>query len=83
MERPYLKPLPGAIRGTAYKQVDRKIHLDFCAAIDTNRYSASPNLVGKTANVRLYKAHLEIWVEGKFDCKHVYEKRRHKRIVPP
>jgi transposase len=83
MEKPYLKPLSANIRDTAYKQVDRKIHLDFCVAIDTNRYSASPNLVGKTAGVRLYNEHLEIWVDGKFDCKHVYEKQRHKRIVLP
>jgi hypothetical protein len=81
MEKPYLKPLPATIRDTTYKQVDRKIHLDFCVAIDTNRYSASPNLVGKTAGVRLYNEHLEIWVDGKFDCKHAYEKQRHKRIV--
>ncbi len=83
MERPYLKPLPGNLSDTAYKQVDRKINLDFCVAIDTNRYSASPNLVGETAGVRLYKDHLEIWVNGKLDCKHVYEKEHHKRSVLP
>jgi hypothetical protein len=83
MERPYLKPLPDSLRDAACKQVDRKIHLDFCVAIDTNRYSASPNLVGETATVRLYGDHLEIWVNGSFDCKHLYETQRHKRIVLP
>jgi hypothetical protein len=52
-------------------------------AIDTNRYSTNPHLVGETAQVRLYRAHLEIWVDNKLDCKHEYEKGRHKRKVLP
>ena len=30
-------------------------------AIDTNRYSASPHLIGSQASVRLCQEHLEIW----------------------
>ena len=82
-ERPYLKPLPSSLSDTLYKQVDRLIHLDFCVAIDTNRYSANPNLVGETAQVRLYKDYLEIWVNDTMDCRHAYEKGRYQRNVLP
>lgn len=82
-ERPYLLPLPqNKIQGF-YRKVKRLIHTDFCVAIDTNRYSASPHLIGSQASVRLYQEHLEIWVEDKFDCKHVYCKERFKRQVLP
>jgi hypothetical protein len=80
-ERPYLTPLPSSLSDTLYKQVDRLIHLDFCVAIDTNRYSVNPNLVGETAQVRLYKDYLEIWVNDTMDCRHAYEKGRYQRNV--
>jgi transposase len=71
-ERPYLKPLSAHLSDVVYKEVDRKINVDFCVAVDTKRYSANPHLIGKTAKVRLYREHLEIWVDGKLDCKHGY-----------
>jgi len=82
-EMPYLSALPASLSEAIYKEVDRLVHLDFCIAIDTNRYSVSPCLVGETAKVRLYKDHLEIWVKNKFDCKHEYENGRHQRKVLP
>jgi len=71
-EKPYLKPLSVQLSDVVYKEVDRKINVDFCVAIDTKRYSANPNLIGETAKVRLYRDHLQIWVKGKLDCKHPY-----------
>jgi transposase len=71
-ERPYLKPLPWTPATTPYKAVERKIHVDFCIAIDRTRYSANPNLIGETAQVRLYPEHLEIWVNDRLDCQHAY-----------
>jgi transposase len=82
-ERAYLKPLPHEVTGTFFKKVDRLIHTDFCVAIDTNRYSASPNLIGQTAEVRLFKDHLEIWVNQQLDAKHTYADGRRKRQVLP
>ena len=82
-ERPYLNLLPHEITGRFFKKVDRLIHTDFCVAIDTNRYSTSPNLVGQTAEVRLFKDHLEIWVNRQLDAKHTYVDGRHQRQVLP
>jgi len=82
-ERPFLKPLPQLLKNTYYKEVDRIIYTDFCVAIDTNRYSASPNLIGNQAKVRLYEEHLEIWVDDKMDCRHTYCQGRHQRQVLP
>jgi len=82
-ERPFLKPLPQVLAKTYYREVERLIHRDFCVAIDTNRYSASPNLVGNQAKVRLYENHLEIWVNDKMDCRHTYCESRHQRQVLP
>jgi len=82
-EMPYLKPLPQDRRDPAYKEVERLIHADFCVAIDTNRYSANPDLVGEYAKVRLYNDHLEIWINQQLDCKHTYIKDRYQRQVLP
>ena len=71
-EKPYLKPLSMHLSDAVYKEVDRKINVDFCVAVDTKRYSANPELIGQTATVRLYRDHIEIWVDGKLDCKHAY-----------
>src|SRR3990172_7961228 len=82
-ERPFLKPLPHILAHTYCKEVKRLIHRDFCVRIDTNLYSATPNLEGKWADVRLYKDHLEIWVDGKMDCRHTYsDKQRDKQVLP-
>jgi hypothetical protein len=82
-ERPFLQPLPQSQADAFYREVDRQIHRDFCVAIDTNRYSASPHLIGLDAKVRLYKDHLEIWVNSKLDCRHMYVKGRLERQVLP
>lgn len=82
-ERLYLKPLAQHRSALFYKQVDRLIHPDFCVAVDTNRYSANPNLIGQYAQVRLYSSHLEIWVNQQLDCKHTYIQDRHERQVLP
>src|SRR6056297_739512 len=71
-ERPYLKSLSPDLSDAVYKEVERKIHVDFCVAVDTKRYSANPELIGESAAVRLYRDHLEIWVNGQLDCKHAY-----------
>lgn len=82
-ERPYLKPLHQNLSDIFYKEVDRLIHTDFCLAIDTNRYSANPKLIGQDAKVRLYRDHLEIWVNKQLDCKHIYVQGRYQRQVLP
>ena len=82
-ERPYLKPLPNEISGTFFKKVNRLIHTDFSVAIDTNHYSTSPHLIGQTAEVRLFKNHLEIWVNNQLDSRHNYIDGRHQRQVLP
>jgi transposase len=82
-ERPYLKALPRSLSDVFFKEVDRLIHTDFCVAVDTNRYSTDPNLIGQDAKVRLYKDHLEIWVNQQLDCKHTYVQDRFKRQVLP
>jgi transposase len=82
-EMPYLKPLLQNRTDLLFKEVDRLIHTDFCVAIDTNRYSATPNLIGQDAKVRLYRDHLEIWVNKQLDCKHTYVQDRDQRQVLP
>jgi len=82
-ERPYLIALPQRLSETVYKEVDRLIHTDFCVAVNTNRYSANPNLIGQHARVRLYPSHLEIWVNQTLDCKHAYLNTQHGRQVLP
>jgi transposase len=82
-ERPFLKPLPSIACETWYREVDRRIHRDFCVRIDSYLYSASPQHIGKKAKVRLYKEHLELWVEGVMDCRHAYNHSQNKRQVLP
>jgi hypothetical protein len=82
-ERPYLKPLPQHRCDPVYKEVDRLIHTDFSVAVNTNRYSANPDLIGQHARVRLYVSHLEIWVNQKLDCKHTYVQGQYQRQVLP
>jgi hypothetical protein len=82
-ERPFLKPLPHMVDTAYYREVNRLIQRDFCVRINTNSYSASPKFVGQCAKLRLYKKHLEIWVAGAMDCRHVYCQGRHQRQVLP
>ena len=80
-ERPYLIALSPHLAAGYYKQVDRKINVDFCVVVDLKHYSASPSLIGKSAKVRLYPKHLEIWVDGKLDCKHPYGDKE-RNVLP-
>jgi transposase len=82
-ERPFLKPLPQSKTDIFYREVKRLISRDFTVAIDTNRYSTSPNLIGLQASIRLYQDHLEIWVNGQMDCKHTYCQGRYQRQTLP
>ncbi|MBF0453061.1 MAG: IS21 family transposase [Candidatus Magnetomorum sp.] len=71
-EMPYLKRLPINSADVNYKEVDRKINIDFCVVINNKRYSVNPDLIGEKAKVRLYQDHLEIWVNNELHCKHMY-----------
>ena len=82
-ERPFLKPLPHTLTRNHYKEVTRLVHRDFCIAINTNRYSVNPVLLGQYVQVRLYGDHLEIWVNGRNDCQHTYCQDHHHRQVLP
>jgi transposase len=81
-ELPFLGSLPGK-RFETYRQVKRLIHRDFCVAIDTNRYSVHPRLIGLNADVRLYREHLEIRVDGKHAASHVYKETRFDSSIHP
>ncbi len=81
-EHPFLKPLPG-LRFENYREVQRVVHRDFCVAIDTNRYSVHPDLIGMEAKVRLYPDRLEIWVDDRHAASHVYKQSRFDRSVLP
>lgn len=82
-ERPFLKPLPHTLTRIHYKEVTRLVHRDFCIAINTNRYSVNPQLLGQYVQVRLYRDHLEIWTDGRNDCQHTYYQGHHHRQVLP
>ena len=80
-EMPYLKRLPRDIADIMIKEVDRKINIDFCVVIDNIRYSTDPHLIDETAKVKLFRDHLEIWVNKKFHCRHVYSKKS-RNVLP-
>ena len=80
-ERLLLKPLPWNKKDAFYKEVQRLVQLDFCVSVDTNRYSVSLDLIGSYVTVRLYRDHLQVWAEGKLDCRHLYVQGRHQRQV--
>lgn len=82
-ERPFLKTLPSHKVDAKKGERERLIHKDFCIALLTNRYSAHPKHVGKYAMVHLYEDRLEIWVDGKMDCRHTYCEGTHQRNVLP
>jgi transposase len=82
-ERPFLRALPGRVDAASGREITRLANRDFCVAVDTNRYSVSPDHVGKEVRVRLYAEHLEIWADGGLDCRHAYCAGRHERQVLP
>ena len=71
-EKSLLKPMPWNKSDTFFKQVDRRVGVDFCVSIDKKRYSANPGLIGKMVQVRLFTDHLEIWFNEQMDCRHTY-----------
>lgn len=82
-ERSLLKPLPQNRVETFFTEVDRLVHVDFCVAVNTSRYSVTPNLVGHRVTVRLYRDRLEIWHKEHHECTHEYAGEQHKRKVLP
>lgn len=80
-ERPFLNPLSPHLAVGYYKEVERKINVDFCVVLDLKHYSVDPGLIGKIAKVRLFAGHLEIWVDGKLSCKHPYGDKE-RNILP-
>lgn len=82
-ERSFLKPLSHNLSDQVYKEVERLVHADFCIAVDCNRYSTDPSLIGEYVQVRLYKEHLEIWLHNQMHCRHVYETGQDKRRILP
>ncbi len=52
-------------------------------AVNTSRYSVTPNLVGHRVTVRLYRNRLEIWHKEHHECTHEYAGEQHKRKVLP
>jgi transposase len=81
-ERPFLRPAPNVL-AESYREVGRRIQRDFCVRLNTNSYSVSPKFIGKWARVRLYKEHIEIWVDDTMDCRHVYCQGTHRRQILP
>ncbi len=82
-ERPYLLPLASAAPQIHIKELKRLIHADFCVRVDRCLYSANPDRIGVFATVRLFKDYLEIWIDGKFDCRHKYAQTKGQRMVLP
>ncbi len=82
-ERPFLLLLPDNKKETFFREVERKVNRDFSVAIDTNKYSASPELIGQQARVRLYRDHMEVWVNDQLDCRHTYCQGKYERQVLP
>ena len=80
-EKSLLKPLPWNKSDTFFKEVNRLVHTDFCVSIDTKKYSANPDLIGKYVKVRLFRSHLEIWLDDKMDCRHTYTKQD-RQVLP-
>jgi len=80
-EKSLLKPVPWNKSDTFFKEVTRRVNTDFCVAVDKKRYSANPELIGKLVQVRLFREHMEIWLDGKMDCRHVYT-NRDRQVLP-
>lgn len=81
-ERLYLLTLPWK-RGPTRRTLSRDVQSDFCVAVDTNRYSVSPKLVGRPATVYVYNDSLEILVDGRLAARHELCCDRYKRRVLP
>lgn len=82
-ERSFLLPLPINKSDHFYKEVDRLVHVDFSIAIDSNRYSVDPNLIGCTVKVRLYRDHFQVWHGDQLDSSQTYVEGRNQRRVLP
>lgn len=80
-EQSFLKSLPHFLKNNYYREVKRVVSREFCISLDTNHYSVSPELFGKEVLVRLYDDHLEIWIDGRLDCRHTYCNGKYQRQV--
>ena len=81
-ERPYLIPLP-ARPFVAARVEPRLVGYDFCIAWDTNRYSVSPSLVGRSVQGLELDDSLEVYLDGDIIASHRLRDTRHKRYIPP
>jgi len=80
-EKSLLKPVPWNKSDRFFKEVTRRVNVDFCVAIDKKRYSASPGLIGEHVQVRMFREHIEIWFGDKMDCRHVYTEQA-RQVLP-
>jgi transposase len=81
-ERPYLIPLPGCPFVAAQVE-ERLVGHDFCVAWDTNRYSVSPSLVGRSVQAMTLDGILDIYLEGEIIARHTLRPTRHRRYILP
>ncbi|UCC99790.1 MAG: IS21 family transposase, partial [Phycisphaerales bacterium] len=81
-ERPYLIPLPTR-PFVAARVEERLVGYDFCVAWETNRYSVSPSLVGRSVKVMVLDGLLGVYVDGKIIASHQVRDTRHKRYIAP
>lgn len=81
-ERPYLIRLPQR-PFVAARVEDRIVGYDFCVAWDTNRYSVSPSIVGRSVKVLVLEGILDIYQDGQIVASHTVRVGRHKRYVAP
>jgi Mu transposase, C-terminal domain len=79
-ERPYLIPLPPR-PFVAARVEERLVGYDFCVAWDTNRYSVSPSLAGRSVKVLALDRILDIHLEGEIIARHQLRATRHKRYI--
>jgi transposase len=81
-ERAFLKPLP-ADRPEPFHTLFREVQSDYCVAVDTNRYSVSPDHIGKPATVYAFAQRIAIWIDGEEHATHARCMDKHQRRVLP
>ena len=81
-ERPYFIPLPRHPFVAAQVE-ERLVGHDFCVAWDTNRYSVSPSLVGRSVQAMALDGILDIYLDGQIIARHPVRPTRHRRYILP
>jgi transposase len=82
VEHPALIALPDE-RFEAGVAVSRLVGDDFCVAFETNRYSAPPRFVSRTATVRVLEGRIEIVIDREVVATHPVRTTRFKRYIAP